>query len=304
MFTRIGLGVAGTMTGNLVVLSLVTGGLGVAMYVPNAGAGAPASATVSTSVEHGTTVPRCGRDRVVVTGHRGTGPGTRTLFGKARSEDTIGAFRAAMRAGADGFETDFWPTADHEVVSHHDPTLTRMTDGTGTIGSRTADQLDGVRNDSEARVPTFGEILRTMVPTNPGVHLQQEFKDGRNFSDALLLKLAGLDRQFVGDVGARVLVTASEVSILERFQRLAPDLPVGLIERSSGRPPLGAVPSWVDVILIELGAADASYVRAAAARGHEVSLRKVESVAQLREAVRMGATRVVTDRPELLGRAC
>ena len=28
-----------------------------------------------------------------------------------------------MRAGADGFETDFWPTADDQVVSHHDATL-------------------------------------------------------------------------------------------------------------------------------------------------------------------------------------
>ena len=64
------------------------------------------------------------------------------------------------------------------------------------------------------------------------------------------------------------------------------------------------MPSWVDVILIEFGAADPTYIRQATARGHQVSLRKVDSVAQLHEAARMGATRVVTDRPELLGRAC
>jgi hypothetical protein len=58
------------------------------------------------------------------------------------------------------------------------------------------------------------------------------------------------------------------------------------------------------VILIEFGAADATYIRRASALGHEVSLREVDSVTRLREAARMGATRVVTDRPELLGRAC
>jgi hypothetical protein len=60
----------------------------------------------------------------------------------------------------------------------------------------------------------------------------------------------------------------------------------------------------VDVILIEFGAADAAYIRRATARGHRVSLREVNTVTQLRQAVRMGATRVVTDRPEVVGRAC
>jgi glycerophosphoryl diester phosphodiesterase len=288
----------------IVVLTVVTGGLGIGMYAPAPAAPAAPPASTRALVERATSTSTCARDGIVVIGHRGTGPGTRTLNGTAYSEDTIGAFRAALRAGADGFETDFWTTADNEVVSHHDARLTRMTDGTGTIRSRTADEVDGVRNESHARVPTFRGILTATLPAHPDVHLQQEFKDGRMFSDRLLLELARLDREFVGDVGDRVLITGSQLRLLGRFNRLAPDLPIGLIERSAGRPRLSAVPSWVDVILIELDAADPAYVRKAAARGHEVSLRKVDSVAQLREAVRMGATRVVTDRPEVLGRAC
>ena len=101
----------------------------------------------------------CARDRVVVIGHRGTGPGTRRLYGAARSEDTVPAFKAAMRAGADGFETDFWPTADNTVVSHHDPTLARMTNGTGEIRRRTYRYVQGVRNVSGAPVPTFHGTL-------------------------------------------------------------------------------------------------------------------------------------------------
>jgi glycerophosphoryl diester phosphodiesterase len=288
----------------IVIPTVIIGGLGVGMYVPTPAAPARPPASTSTPVAHATGTPTCERDHIVVIGHRGTGPGTRTIDGTAYSEDTIGAFRAAMRAGADGFETDFWTTADNEVVSHHDATVTRMTDGTGAIRSQTTDQVEGLRTDSHARVPTFLEVLSAMVPTHPEVQLQQEFKDGRMFTDAVLLELARLDREFVGDVGARVLITGSQLGIMSRFHELAPDLPIGLIERSSGRPRLSAVPSWVDVILIELDAADPTYVRRAAARGHQVSLRKVESVGQLREAVRMGATRVVTDRPEVLGRAC
>jgi glycerophosphoryl diester phosphodiesterase len=179
-----------------------------------------------------------------------------------------------------------------------------MTDGTGPIWTRTSDEVADLRNDSHAHVPTFRETLVATVPAHPEAHVQQEFKDGRLFSDALLLELARVDRELVGDVGARVLVTASQLGLLSRFHRLAPDLPLGLIERTSGRPRLSTLPAWVDVILVELGAADQTYVRRAAARGHQVSLRKVDSMAQLHQAVRLGATRVVTDRPELLGTGC
>jgi glycerophosphoryl diester phosphodiesterase len=288
----------------VVTLVAITAGLGVGTSVPAPAALGSPSANPPSAVEFASTARKCDRDRVVVMGHRGTGPGTRTLYGRPRSEDTIDAFAAAMRAGADGFETDFWPTADNEVVSHHDPTLDRMTDGTGTIRSRTAAFVAHVHNASHAPVPTFRQVLEAMVPTNPGVYLQQEFKNDRMFSDAVLLELARLDRAFVGDVDTRILITASELSTLKRFERLAPDLPIGLIDRSSGRPSVSKVPSWVDVILIEFDAADPTYIRQAEARGHQVSLRKVDSIAQLHEAARMGATRVVTDRPELLGKAC
>jgi glycerophosphoryl diester phosphodiesterase len=238
----------------------------------------------------------------VVIGHRGVGPGTRRLFGSARSEDTIGAFKAAMHAGADGFETDFWPTADNYVVSHHDATLARMTNGSGPIRRRTIGYVRGLRNTSGAPVPTFRGVLASMAPVHP--HLQQEFKDGRVFSDVTLKRLTDLDRALVDDVSARVLLTSSQPTTLRRFHRLAPDLPVGLIDQSSGRPRLSAVPAWVSVILIEFGAADAAYIRRAAARGHQVSLREVNTVTRLRQAVRMGAARVVTDRPEALRSAC
>ena len=112
--------------------------IGVGPYVPTPGrpraaardprrwstsatAPAPAPATVSWS-----------------SGTAGSGPAPGPCTGAARSEDTVGAFPAAVRVGADGFETDFWPTAGGEVVSRHDRTLDRMTAGTGTIGGRTA----------------------------------------------------------------------------------------------------------------------------------------------------------------------
>ncbi|HYV99221.1 MAG TPA: glycerophosphodiester phosphodiesterase family protein, partial [Gemmatimonadaceae bacterium] len=48
-------------------------------------------------------------------------------------ENTLAAFHAAARAGADGFECDVRLTADGAVVVLHDPRVDRTTDGTGDV---------------------------------------------------------------------------------------------------------------------------------------------------------------------------
>jgi glycerophosphoryl diester phosphodiesterase len=155
----------------------ITAGLGVVTFTPTPAALGWLPARPASILDHTAVARTCDRDRVVVMAHRGTGPGTRTVYGSPRSEDTIGAFAAAMHMGADGFETDFWPTSDNEIVSHHYPTLDRMTNGSGAIRSRTADYVEQVHNQSGAPVPTFREVLSVVVPPNPGVDLQQEFKE-------------------------------------------------------------------------------------------------------------------------------
>ena len=156
-----------------IVVLVVTGGVALGLHDASPAAPARSGTTAQAAVAHAAAAV-CDRDSVVVIGHRGTGPGTRTVHGRPYSEDTIEAFDVAVRSGADGFETDFWPTVDGEVVSHHDATATRMTDGTGPIWSHTLDEVRELRHASGARVPTFREILRATVPAHPGVHLQQE----------------------------------------------------------------------------------------------------------------------------------
>src|SRR4051794_9229232 len=73
----------------------------------------------------------CPRDRVSLIAHRGTGPGTRRVGERRYSENTVPAFEEAMRLGADGFETDYWPTRDGRILSNHDATLDRTTNGSG-----------------------------------------------------------------------------------------------------------------------------------------------------------------------------
>jgi glycerophosphoryl diester phosphodiesterase len=244
---------------------------------------------------------RCPRDRIELLAHRGTGPGTRSVAGHAYTEDTVPAFEAAMAHGADGFETDYWPTRDEHIVSLHDAALDRTTDGSGPVGSRRWSYVRKLVTDSGAGVPTVTTVESGMARF--GGLRQQEIKRGAYFSDHLLRRLLALDRRYIAP--ENLLITSSELQTLRRTHEIDPAIGIGYIVRSNiGRPDLAQLPTWVDVALIDLRAVDRTTVDRVHAAGHLLSVRGVDNIAQLHRAVAMGVDRVVTDHPERLGRVC
>jgi len=243
----------------------------------------------------------CPRARVVLIGHRGTGPGTRLLDARPFTEDTLPAFKKAMALGADGFETDYWLTLDAHVVSNHDATLDRTTDGSGPIAGRRWQYVRTLRTSSGAGVPTLSRVERTMQ--RYGGLRQQEIKDGAAFSRAKLAWLLERDRRYVP--AKHVLITSSEIRTLARVHAIDPAFGTGLItRRSTARPSMSLLPAWLDVVLIDLRAADASYAEKVHAALHLLSVRNVETVTELHRAVALGADRVLSNFPERLATAC
>ena len=89
-------------------------------------------------------------------------------------ENTLPAFEAAIRRGADALELDVRLTADGAPVVIHDPTLDRTTDGAGPVAAQALADLRTVDAGSKftpdggrtfpyrgqgARIPTLGEVL-------------------------------------------------------------------------------------------------------------------------------------------------
>jgi hypothetical protein len=108
----------------------------------------------------------------------------------------------------------------------------------------------------------------------------------------------------VANATQRVLITSTQIRTLKRVHHIDPTVSVGLISRHTNRPSLGQLPRWLDVVLIDIRSADKAYIARASNVGFEVSLRYLNTVHQLHKAVAMGATRALTDRPELLGHSC
>jgi glycerophosphoryl diester phosphodiesterase len=243
----------------------------------------------------------CPRAQVVLVADRGTGPGTRTIDGRLYSEDTVPAFQKAMTSGADGFETDYWPTSDRRLVSNHDGSLDASTNGTGNIRDHDWGYVRTLTTRSGDPIPTMATI-ETAMDRFGGVR-QQEIKQGAAFTDRLLDSLIRLDRKHVEP--RDVLITASDLRTLRRINRLEPRVETGLITRSrDGRAKVAKLPPWLDVVLIDIHAADRDYADQVHTAGLALSVRNVNTSEQLQEAVALGADRVVTNRPEVLGRLC
>lgn len=103
---------------------------------------------------------------------------------KTHPENTIPAFRAAVKAGAQMIEFDVWLTSDNKMVVLHDATVDRTTDGKGKVadlklaeirkldaGSWKSSEFTGIR------IPTLKEVL-DMMPYNIwlNIHIKEEGK--------------------------------------------------------------------------------------------------------------------------------
>ena len=88
-------------------------------------------------------------------------------FNTVAPENSMPAFGAAVALGAEEIEFDLWTTKDGVLVSCHDETLDRVSDGVGKIGDYTYEELLGLdfgakhgEKFSGLRIPTFEQILR------------------------------------------------------------------------------------------------------------------------------------------------
>ncbi len=171
----------------------------------------PASATVP-DFEHAPGKRLCA--------HRG--------FSTVAPENSLPAYGAAVALGASEIEFDLWWTKDGEIVSLHDSTLDRVSDGKGNVFDHTYEELKALDFGSKVsphfkglRIVKFEDILRKF---SRQVIMNIHVKDcDAPWDEALAKKVIDL----IDAYGARrhVYFMTSNVDIQDQFARLAPDIP-------------------------------------------------------------------------------
>lgn len=165
-------------------------------------------------------------DRVDTIAHRGAS-------GYA-PENTMAAFRKAVKMKADYIELDVQATKDGKLVVIHDTTVDRTTDGTGKVGSFTWDELRQLDAGSffgpefaGERIPSFEEVLDEFRgKTGILIELKSpELYPGieEKVADALA------ERNMDKPANEKIIVQSFNFDSMKTFHKLLPKVPIGVL---------------------------------------------------------------------------
>ena len=150
-------------------------------------------------------------------------------FSTVAPENSLPAYGAAVALGAQEIEFDLWWTKDGEIVSIHDSTLDRVSNGHGKVFDHTLAELKALdfgvkagKHYSGLRIPTFAEILaKFSCHTIMNIHVK-EWED-RPWDEAVLRKMIALIDAY--DARRHVYFMTSCGALQDQLARLAPDIP-------------------------------------------------------------------------------
>jgi len=220
-------------------------------------------------------------------------------------QNTLAAFEAAARAGADAIELDVHLTSDGHVVVIHDDTLDATTSGSGWLKDTTlaeVRELDAGAWFSPAyagqRVPLLSEVVDLLL-RHPSVDLLCEVKGEWTPDEAARvtgpLRAAGL--------ADRVVVQSFWPATVDALRAADPGLRRGLLLADVG-PDLLDVCTSLDVAMANphglLVLQHPDLVDRLHGAGLRVAVWTLDDPAHWAAAVELGVDEIITDRPDRL----
>lgn len=137
-------------------------------------------------------------------------------------ENSLSAFRAAIAAGY-AIELDLQPSVDGEAMVFHDETLDRLTEASGKVSARSAQELSALKlAGSSDTIPKLAQVLDLVAGKVP---LLVEIKAWTRRVGDLEARTAELLRDYRGPVA----VQSFNPLTLRWYRRHAPVIPRGLL---------------------------------------------------------------------------
>ncbi len=232
-------------------------------------------------------------DRPLVFGHRGAS--------KVAPENTLPAFEAAVRLGADGVELDVQYSSDGGLVIFHNTNLDKTSTGTGRVTAHTLAELRALDAGSwfspqfaGTRIPTLDEVLN-LLRDKLLVNIELKSFDMASKSLAPDVVRAVRDHKMAD----QVVLSSFNPFILRAAKQAGPEIETGLLLAPD-------LPGWTRWGLIrrhsragglhpELVMVDAAYMAAARASKMPVRVWTVNEEADIRRMVDLRVDAIITD---------
>jgi glycerophosphoryl diester phosphodiesterase len=210
-------------------------------------------------------------------------------------ENTLAAFRQAIKYGVDAIEIDLRGTKDGKIVIIHDVTLTRTTNGTGMVGDHTLAELKKLDAGNGERIPTYEEVLELVNGT--GVRLLLDIKESPTLDKREVVRLT---EEY--QATSKVIFGVRTLDDLRAFRTLNPNLlTYGFVSATVFIEPFAQ--EGVDIIDLPARKikANPDLVRDVHQLGKQVwVLAVLGSREELERLIELGVDGIVLDLPELI----
>jgi glycerophosphoryl diester phosphodiesterase len=218
-----------------------------------------------------------------------------------RPEHTIGAYELALKEGADGLECDIRLSKDGEIVCVHDRTLTRTSNGRGTVSALSLEELRKFdygswhRHGQPAGLLVLDELLDLVKGRN--VQLFVETKHPVRYRNEVERKLAEALKKH--RLSAQIVMMSFSPTAVRAFREHAPDIRTVLLLDRLGRYRAGALPSFADYTGpgLHLLRNDPGYVDRARRAGHETYVWTVDNAEDVALCRDLGVRYLATNAP-------
>ncbi|HET9421247.1 MAG TPA: glycerophosphodiester phosphodiesterase family protein [Nocardioides sp.] len=238
------------------------------------------------------------------------------------AEHTLGAYVAALDAGAEGFECDVRLTADGHLVCVHDRDLRRTARQRRIVSTMELAELNELdvaswkhpwaelddeapdRDESLDRVLTLRRLLEMVADYDRRIEVAVETKHPTRYAGLVEKRVVEMLRDFGWDrTGTPVRVMSFSYTALQRVERLAPEVPlVQLVDHAQYWPMLRRAigKDWiVGPGIVELREHPKLGTRIARS-GRDIHVWTVNTEADLQLCLDLGVKAVITDRPRYI----
>ncbi len=210
-------------------------------------------------------------------------------------ENTMLAFKQALREGADSVEFDVRLTADGVPVVIHDATLDRTTDGQGQVAELPLAAIREFDAGRGERISTLAQVLEELAPTPVIVEIK-EVEAAAGVTAVIHAAGAG-DRVVVGAFGGRSLVAVRKGGLKSTATRWESGLH-WLASRVGRAHHAGSYDGFaVSEYRGRLKVVDRRFLRSARSIGKPVHVWTVDDVSDARRLRAMGVAGILTNFP-------
>lgn len=218
-------------------------------------------------------------------------------------ENTLASFKLAIKHGAAAIEFDVKLTSDDQVVVMHDPSVTRTTNGQGSVRKLSLQEIKQFDAGSwfsgefkAERVPTLGEVFDGV---GSEVLMNIELTNYTTPSDSLVEKVVALVKE--KGVEDRIYFSSFLATNLVKARKLLPGCGIGYLTYA-GPPRLlqqifQAPPRMIDSLNPYRGSVTRRMIDREHGLGRRVLVYTVNNAEEMRSLFRIGVDGIFTDDP-------